>query len=213
MDCHSSAGSFHGEIGDRPCCEGRPRSRACRSPSNRRMAVLAGGGVHDVDHQRRVFQALQRFAHGLRMVAVGDQHLGLAVLQAEADGRAVQPRVDRVEDGAGHRHAVVRFEQRRHVGRHDRHGIARADAGLRQCRGQPPAAPVQLGIGDAPVAVHHRDLARIDLGGALEEAQRRQRDVVRLAPRQPIVGRRGSHWRHSPAASMSSTTRKRDTML
>ena len=96
---------------------------------------------------------LQRIAHRLGKVAIHDQHLGPTVLEAESDRRAIEARVDRVEDAADHRHAVVDFEQGRHVGRHDRDRVTRAHAGFGQRRGELPATSIQLLVGDAPIVV------------------------------------------------------------
>ncbi len=46
----------------------------------------------------------------------------------------------RVEHGAGHRHAEMRLEGFRHIGRHQRHRVAAPDPARRQRRGQAAAA-------------------------------------------------------------------------
>ena len=75
---------------------------------------------------------------------VGDQDLRLAVLEHERDGFRVQAGIEGIQHGAGHRHAEMGFEHGRDVGRHDRHGVARPDAALRQRRRQSAAPAVGL---------------------------------------------------------------------
>jgi hypothetical protein len=111
-------------------------------------------------------------------LAVGDQHLGLAMAQHEGDGLGVQAHVEGVEHRADHRHAEVRFEHGRDVRQHHRHRVATADATAGQGAGQASAA----GIGFAPVtadgAVDHGRVLAIHRGGAFDEAQRGEGDVV-----------------------------------
>ena len=109
---------------------------------------------------------------------VGDQRLGLAVVQDEADGGRVQAHVERVQDRARHGHAVVRLERGRGIGRHDRDRVARTDAARDQRRGQAPAAGVSLGPALPQLAVDHRRVVRVDLGRAGQEAERAKRRVV-----------------------------------
>ena len=93
-------------------------------------------------------------------LAVGDQDLGLGVAEDEGDGARVEPVVERVQHRARHRHAVMRLEQRRHVGRHHRDRVARPDAAPAQRIGEPAAARIELAIGEAPLAVDDRELVR-----------------------------------------------------
>src|SRR5207302_8226295 len=65
------------------------------------------------------------------------------------------------------------------IGQQRRHGIADAQAALRQSARQTARALVGLSPGAALCAVNHRDAARIDVRRALEERQRRERRVVR----------------------------------
>src|SRR3990172_1311246 len=61
----------------------------------------------------------------------------------------------------------------------NRNRVARADAPFRQGRSQAPAAFVRLGPGDLPVAVYRGDTLRINRRRAREQAERRERHVVR----------------------------------
>ena len=76
----------------------------------------------------------------VRELGIGQQDLRLAMLEEEGDRRRVEADVERVQHGAERGHGVVRFEQRRHVGRHHRDRIADTDAAPRQRRGEPAAA-------------------------------------------------------------------------
>ncbi len=62
------------------------------------------------------------------------------------DRGGVLANVDGVQHGAAHGHAVVRLEQRGHIGRHDCYGIAQTDAPPLQGRGQSAAAAVEARI-------------------------------------------------------------------
>ncbi len=110
---------------------------------------------------------------------IGDQHLGLTMLQDIGDGRGIQARVDGVQHGAEHRHAVMRLDHRRHVGKHGRNGVARHGCRRRQRRGQLPRAIVELPIGVAARAVDHGHALGMDLGRTRQERQRRQRSEIR----------------------------------
>ena len=55
----------------------------------------------------------QRVLHDGRELAVGDQDLGVGVVELEGDDRRVETGVQRMEHRARHRHAVVGFEHRR----------------------------------------------------------------------------------------------------
>ncbi|GBD41461.1 hypothetical protein HRbin39_00843 [bacterium HR39] len=143
--------------------------------------VRAGEGfVHVVHHQDPAAEASQRLADHRRVFGVGDQHLRLAVVQDEGDGARIEPHVQRVEHGAGHGHAEVGLELGRHVGQHGGHRVPRPHPAPLQGRGEPAAALAQLGVGEALRAVHHREVLGIDVGGALEEGERRERRPVGL---------------------------------
>ena len=60
--------------------------------------------------------------------AVDDERLGLAVIEHEGDRGRVEADVERVQNGAAHRDAVVTFEHRGRVGEHDRDRVAPHDA-------------------------------------------------------------------------------------
>ena len=70
--------------------------------------------VVDVDQQGFDRGECKRFLDDRCEFPVDDQHLGFGMIELEGDDASVQPRVDRVEDAAGHRHPVVRLE---HLGR------------------------------------------------------------------------------------------------
>ena len=81
-----------------------------------------------IDHQRLFLQQRQRLVDGGGEFAVGDQDLGAAMLQHEGDGGGIQPRVQRIQHRAHHRHAIMGFQHGRGVGQHHRHRVALADA-------------------------------------------------------------------------------------
>ena len=76
-----------------------------------------------------------------------------AVVEHERDRVGVEPRVERVQHRAGHRHAEVRLEHLRRVGEHHGDRVAHADAAPDERRGQPAAARVGLRPGVAARAV------------------------------------------------------------
>ena len=125
------------------------------------MVEHADGGVHHVEE-----------------LAVGDHHLGFAMLQHEGDGFGVQTHIEGVEHGADHRHAEMRFEHRRNVRQHHRHRVALADATAGQRRGQAPAARVGLGPVAANRAMYHRRVVRVHRRGTFDEAQGAEGDMV-----------------------------------
>ncbi|MNQ61278.1 hypothetical protein D3C85_755910 [compost metagenome] len=139
------------------------------------FAVL---GVVDVDHQRRLVEHADGGVDHLMELAVGDQHLGFAVLQHEGDGLGIQAHVQGVEHRADHRHAEVSLEHLRDVRQHDRHRVALADTAPGQGRGQAPAAGVGLGPVAADGTVDDGRVVRIDGGGTLDEAEGGEGDMV-----------------------------------
>ena len=105
--------------------------------------------------------------------------------------------VQGIEHGAGERHAVMRLEHGRRVGRHHRHRAAGPDTQALQRRRKAAAALVELRIAVADGAVHDGDALGIDAGRALEKGERRQGRVVRRIPVQALGEGRGWWMRHA----------------
>ena len=103
-------------------------------------------GIVVVDDQRLHLGERQRLLDHLGEFAIGDQHLGLGMVEREGEDRGVEPGIEGIEDGAGHRHAVMGLEHRRRVGEHDRDGVAALDAAPRQRRGEPARARIELPV-------------------------------------------------------------------
>ena len=146
------------------------------------LRTVLAFGIVDVDDQRLGFGDRQRLGDDAMILAVDQQHLGLAMVDDEGDHRRVEAGVERIEHAAGHRHAEMRLVHLGNVGRHDRHRVADSDADLDQRRGETPAACIGLGPGLAALAVDQRDMIGIDAGGALDELQRGQCRIVRGRP-------------------------------
>jgi len=150
-------------------------------------------GVVDVDHQRRVIEHADGGVDHVEELAVGDQHLGLAVLQHEGDRLGVQAHVEGIEHRADHRHAEMRLEHRRDVRQHHRHRVATADTATGQGRGQAPTAPVGLAPVAADGAVDHGEAFGVDARGTLDEAERGEGDMVHRGGRKALlIDRHGS---------------------
>ena len=138
--------------------------------------------------------------HGQRLfddageLAVDDQDMRLAVLQHEGNGLRIEPGVQRVEHRARHGHAEMDFEHGRHVGQHDRHGMARADAARAQRMRQLAAAVIGLFPGLALRAVNDGGTLWIDPRGSLDVAQGRKRHEIGRIFVQPELVR--SHRAH-----------------
>jgi hypothetical protein len=142
-------------------------------------AVLGELGVVVIDDDGLGFlRHRQCLFHQRGELAVDDQHLGFGVVEGEGEDGCIEPGVERVEDGTRHRHAVVAFEHGRRVGQHDGHGIALADATACQRRSELARAGIELGVGETLLTVDDGGVCRVDLGGTLEEGQRRQRLVI-----------------------------------
>ena len=139
---------------------------------------LAGFRVGDLDHQRLRLALRQRQAEQGDEFAVDQDRLRLAMVEDIGDGRGIEPGVQRVQHGAGHRHAVMAFQHLRRVRQQRRHRVAAADAVRRQRRGEPHAAVAQRAVGPAQRAVDDRDMVREDRRRTFQEQQRRQRLVV-----------------------------------
>ena len=133
----------------------RPRircRRAARSRSRRRSRRAATGG--------RARPARARTTAANSRSAISNFACPCPMIKAieRASSRVVQ----RVEHGSRHRHAEMRFEQRRHVRRHHRDRVAGSDAAPAQRVGEPPATRVEFAIGVARSTVDDRELVGID---------------------------------------------------
>ena len=103
-------------------------------------------------------------------LAIGQQHLGLAVLEAEGDQGRVETDVDRVQHRADHGRREMRFQHGRCVGGEDRHGIPALHSSLGQGMRQLPRAGVELAVGETALAMEDRDAIAEKLRGPGEEA-------------------------------------------
>ena len=147
--------------------------------------------VADVDDDRpapvRLGQDAQRRADRRRELAVGDQHLALAVVELPGDERGVEAGVERVEDRVQGRHRVVRLDHLGRVVKHRADGRAASDAERAQRRRQPRRAIARLAPGVAALPVDDGLEVAEDLGAALDEAGRRERDEVRCGLVQSLL--------------------------
>ncbi len=88
--------------------------------------------IVDVDDERLALQLRERRTDLAGEFAIGYQSFGLAVGENIADGGRVETRVDGVEHGSQHGHAVMRLQHGRDVRQHHGNGIAGADALARE---------------------------------------------------------------------------------
>ena len=151
-----------------------------------RAEPIAGArvfAVADVDDDRpapvRLGQDAKRRADRRRELAVGDQHLALAVIELPGDERGVEAGVERVEDRVQGRHRVVRLDHLGRVVKHRADGRAASDAERAQRRRQPRRTIARLAPGVAALPVDDGLEVAEDLGAALDEAGRRERDEIR----------------------------------
>lgn len=147
---------------------------------------VGGHRVGDAD-DREPRHLERRAVRELREFGVDDQHLRLAVTQHEEHRRDVEPRVQRVEDGARHRHAEVRLDHLRDVRQQRGHCVAAPDARAFERAREPPRARIGLAPRAAHVAVHDGEALAVHLGRARDEIDRRERHVIRIAPAQPLL--------------------------
>src|SRR5205807_4976388 len=125
--------------------------------------------VVDINDKRRRPAHRERWAQTVRELTIGDQHLRLTVVKHEGDGLRIEPHVDRVEHGATHRYTELTFEHLWRIPQHRGHRIAATDATLREGRGEPAAAGVGLGPGEAAVHIEQRCPLRTGRGTPIEE--------------------------------------------
>ncbi len=70
------------------------------------------------------------------------------------------------------------LEHRRQVGGEDRHRLVLPHPRPLERRGEATGAGGEFGVGETPLPVDHRGALRPDAGGALEEGDRREGDVI-----------------------------------
>ena len=137
--------------------------------------------VIDVDHDRlRPRHQFQRIGNDGGELRIDQQDLRTAMVELERDRGGVEPDVQRVEHGAGHRHREMRLVHRRQVRQHGGDRVAATDAAGGEVRGKPPAALIGLPPGEAAALIDRAGVVRIDRGAAGQETQRRQRNEVGL---------------------------------
>ncbi len=159
-----------------------------RAQALARAGVLAVADVDDHDLAPKPGQGRQRLGHHGRELAVGDQHLGLAVVHLPGQQGRVQAGVERVDDGAQRGDGVVGLHHLGRVGQQGAHRVARADAQGAQRGGQPGGALAHLRPGVAPRAVDDGGHVAEHLGRALDEAQGREgREVGGVAVQVLVV--------------------------
>jgi hypothetical protein len=145
---------------------------------------LVGVGGHRVGHadhtQLGEFQrrAVRQFA----VLRVDDQRLRLAMTQHEQQRRHVEPRIQRIEHGPGHRHAEMRFYHRRNIRQQSGDRVAAFNTGLPQRAGQTPRALVGFPPVTANLPMDDRQPLTVDFRCAHDEIDGCQRDIVGLAP-------------------------------
>ena len=144
-----------------------------------------------IDHEQRLgLRERERGLRGLGEFEIDDEDFRLGMIEHEGDRCRIEPRVERVQHAARHGYAMMGFEHRRCVGEQDRDGVAAADPLVRQRRGQPARPRVELGIGDAALAVDDGDDIGMRGRGARKKAQRRQRLEIGGRPVEvSVVGR------------------------
>ena len=97
------------------------------------LSLDAAFEVAVIDQQRLHLGMLQRLLeHAARTRYRRSAPWSSAWSSMKAIGRRVEPRIDGVQHGAGHRHAVMRLEHGGRVGEHHRDGVADADVRARR---------------------------------------------------------------------------------
>ncbi len=134
--------------------------------------------IININHQRLCLAQGKRALGQPGKFPVHDQDFRFAMIQNKGDGRRIQPVIQRVDDRPRERHAIMRLQHLRDIGREDRHRIATANAALVQGARQPAAAGVKFGIGELCVAMHNGRLIGIYIRRAAQKTERRQRLMI-----------------------------------
>ena len=81
--------------------------------------------IVDIDDHRFRFCQAKGFLDGGRKFLIGEQDLGVPMIQNEGDHFGIKAHIESVEHGAGHGHAEMGFVQFGRIGAHGGHRIAR----------------------------------------------------------------------------------------
>ena len=140
--------------------------------------LMVGFGIDDVDDQDiAVDQGEGRF-HRRREFRIGQQTLGLAVVEAKGDGLRVQAHVERIDDRPQHGHGEDGLIHLGRIRPHDGDRIQMADAPLGQGRGQFLRPRVGLAPGEALGAMDHRGMIGIHAGHPFQEGVGGQGGII-----------------------------------
>ena len=143
------------------CISGGSRGADAGAVDSRRFVgervgarAAAVGGDHGLQVRRAGFQP------GDQIAALGGGHDGAAVRVFEPIGDLRLARIvaDRHADRAGARDGEARLDPLRRVRQQDRDRVAGRDAVIRQMRGEPRGALLELRVGDRRLRVAIRDL-------------------------------------------------------
>jgi len=150
---------------------------------------LAGAGVfrvvHVDDDEIGAMGDADRLFHHLGILAVGDEHLGLAVVEDEGHRLGVEPDVDGVEHRPAARHAEMALVHLGRIVEDHRHRVVLLHPELAQGGGEPPGALLDLFPGIAALAVDDGGALGVNVGRAGQEGERRERHVVGRGLLQP----------------------------
>ena len=135
-------------------------------------AFSAGKGrVVDVDDKGlRTLHQRQRFRDHARKFRIDHNDLGAAMVELERDRGRIEPDIERIQNGAGHRRSKMQFIHRRGIRQHGRHRIAVPDAAAREPRREAAAARVGFGPGEALAFIDRAEMIGINGGGARQKA-------------------------------------------
>ena len=138
------------------------------------------GRIVDIDDERPwpAHQG-QRLGDDAGKFRIDQDDFGAAMIELKGNGSGIEPDVERVEHGAGHGHRKMHLVHCRDVRQHRRDRIAAADVPAGEERCKAPAARMGLRPGENAALVNGADMVRIDSSGARQEAQRRQRHIIR----------------------------------
>jgi len=136
-------------------------------------------GIVDIDDERFWSRhQLQRLGDHAGKFRIDQDDLRAAMIELEGDRGGIEPDVERIEHGAGHRYRKMYFVHGRDIRQHRRHGVSVPNAAAGEVRGKAPAARIGLRPREDAALVNRADLIGIDGGSAREKTQRRQRHKI-----------------------------------